>query len=139
MVTYQLWVLLHEMAHAYIYAANGSSSDMYLVNDNLDLPAAEAVKNAQSFTCYVASMLATQVFLIRLTYWARLTVESDLLLGCTNFPQPGTNSPSRKTQRTELLETNSHPTSDATNISCAREWTISAAEVSEPYNLTTVP
>ena len=58
MVKYQLWVLLHELAHQYIYAANGGSSDIYLVNDNLDLLAAEAVRNAQSFTYYVASKLA---------------------------------------------------------------------------------
>ncbi|KAL2038895.1 hypothetical protein N7G274_008417 [Stereocaulon virgatum] len=119
MAGYQLWILLHELAHAYIYAANGGSSDIYLVNDNLDLQAAEAVKNAQSFTYYVASKLATQVFLIRSSYWARLTVTTDLFLDCTNFPLPGTNSPSTQTHGIELLETKGHLISDATTMSSA--------------------
>lgn len=56
---YQLWILLHELAHVYIFVANGGLSDVYWANECLNLPANESLMNAQSFTYYVASEWAT--------------------------------------------------------------------------------
>ena len=55
MVNYQLWVILHELAHAYIYANSGSLVDVSTANDCMSLAASSAVKNAQNYVFYAAS------------------------------------------------------------------------------------
>ena len=56
MVNYQLWVILHELAHAYIYARNGQLADVSTANDCTSLSARSAVNNAQNYVFYAASM-----------------------------------------------------------------------------------
>ena len=55
MLMFQLWAILHELAHYYIYASNGAMVDFYDVNSCLILAPSEAVKNAQNFVYYAAS------------------------------------------------------------------------------------
>lgn len=55
LVTYQLWVLLHELAHSYIYAKSGSLADISTANDCMSLSARSALNNAQNFVFYAAS------------------------------------------------------------------------------------
>ena len=57
LVNYQLWVILHELAHAYIYASTGVLSDVSTANDCMSLAASSAVSNAQNFVFYAASEL----------------------------------------------------------------------------------
>lgn len=55
MVNYQLWVLLHELAHTYIYARSGSLADVSTANDCMSLAGSSAVNNAQNYVFYAAS------------------------------------------------------------------------------------
>lgn len=55
LVRYQLWALMHELAHLYIFAHNGGMVDIYTVNGCLALIAHQAAQNAQSFIYYAAS------------------------------------------------------------------------------------
>lgn len=57
MINYQLWVLLHELAHTYIYARTGSLLDVSTANDCTLLAGSSAVDNAQNFVYYAASEL----------------------------------------------------------------------------------
>ena len=61
LVNYQLWVVLHELAHAYIYARSGSLSDVANSNDCMSLSASSAVNNAQNYVYYAASELIFMV------------------------------------------------------------------------------
>lgn len=55
LVNYQLWVILHELAHNYIYARSGGQGDISTANDCNSLSAGSAVNNAQNFVYYAAS------------------------------------------------------------------------------------
>lgn len=55
MVNYQLWVLLRQLAHIYIYAKSGSLADVTPANDCALLSGSTAVNNAQSYVFYAAS------------------------------------------------------------------------------------
>ena len=55
LINYQLWVIMHELAHAYIYARTGSLSDISYANDCIALTGSSAVNNAQNFVYYAAS------------------------------------------------------------------------------------
>ena len=55
LVNYQLWVIMHELAHHYIYARSGSQADVSTANDCVSLNAKSAVNNAQNFVFYAAS------------------------------------------------------------------------------------
>ena len=50
-----MWVLLHELAHHYIYETSRTEVDIYSVNECAQLSASAAVENAQNFVFYVAS------------------------------------------------------------------------------------
>lgn len=54
MINYQLWVILHELAHSYIYARNGKLADVSTANDCMSLSASSAVENAQNYVYYAA-------------------------------------------------------------------------------------
>ena len=85
---YQMWILLHELVHAYVFVANGGSLDIYWVNECLDLPGNETVMNAQSFTYYVASELATSPYFLlpsMLPFWARANGVGRFVLGLHKF------------------------------------------------------
>lgn len=51
----QVWALLHELAHHYIYQTSRTELDLYSANECAGLSASEAVENAQNFVFYVAS------------------------------------------------------------------------------------
>ncbi|KAL9135983.1 MAG: hypothetical protein Q9175_002801, partial [Cornicularia normoerica] len=55
LLSYQVWVLLHELAHHYIYETSRTEVDIYSANDCAQLSASAAVENAQNFVFYVAS------------------------------------------------------------------------------------
>ena len=55
LVNYQLWVILHELAHVYIYARSGSLLEISTANDCFLLAGGIAVDNAQNYVYYVAS------------------------------------------------------------------------------------
>ena len=57
LTNYQLWVILHELAHSYIYARSGSLIDVYSSNDCVSLSTSSAVNNPQSYVYYAASEL----------------------------------------------------------------------------------
>ncbi|KAF6236298.1 hypothetical protein HO173_005551 [Letharia columbiana] len=65
LVQFQLWVILHELAHAYIYARSGLVTDVSTANNCMWLAASSAVNNAQNFVFYAAN----------------------IRLGCTDFPR----------------------------------------------------
>ena len=52
---YQVWYLLHEMVHYYVWASKQDSSDFYFVNQCAQLSGREAILNAQSYIYYAAS------------------------------------------------------------------------------------
>ncbi len=55
LVNYQLWVLLHELVHVYVYARSGSLTELSTANDCVSLAAGSAVNNAQNYVFYAAS------------------------------------------------------------------------------------
>ena len=55
LVNYQLWVLLHELAHVYIYAKSGNLYDVSSPNDCALLSGNSAINNAQNYVYYAAS------------------------------------------------------------------------------------
>lgn len=57
LVNYQLWVILHELAHVYVYARSGSLTDVSTANDCMSLSGSSAVNNAQNYVFYAASEL----------------------------------------------------------------------------------
>ena len=63
LIMYQLWYILHELVHYYVYATKESHLDIYGVNACLVLRSASAVLNAQSYVYYVASEWMTQLSL----------------------------------------------------------------------------
>ena len=54
-LSYRIWVLLHELAHQYIFETRGTEVDVYPVNECAGLDAVAAVENAQNYAFYVAS------------------------------------------------------------------------------------
>ena len=59
-INFQLWHIMHELVHMYIYWSSGGRLDFYHVNDCLSLSANQSVQNAQSYAFYAASAL--QIF-----------------------------------------------------------------------------
>ena len=55
MILFQLWVIMHELAHLYVHWTIGGKMDFYNVNDCILLLANESVQNAQSYAFYAAS------------------------------------------------------------------------------------
>ena len=55
LVKYQLWHVLHELVHYYVYATVQDHMDIYNINACLALKAKNAVLNAQSYVYYAAS------------------------------------------------------------------------------------
>lgn len=55
LVDYQLWVLLHELAHVYIYARSGSLSEVSTANDCMSLSGSSSANNAQNYVFYATS------------------------------------------------------------------------------------
>ena len=55
LVDYQLWVLLHELAHVYVYAKYGNLYDVSAPNDCALLSGSSAISNAQNYVYYAAS------------------------------------------------------------------------------------
>lgn len=55
LIKYQLWHILHELVHYYVYSTKEKHLDVYGINACLALISARAVLNAQSYTYYVAS------------------------------------------------------------------------------------
>lgn len=57
-LSYQLWILLHELVHQYTYDYSGEAGREFGdVNECLRLPATRAVLNPQNYLYYVASKL----------------------------------------------------------------------------------
>lgn len=64
LVQYKVWVLLEELAHAYISVAEGDEkepSDIYDANAMFFLSVEESVRNAASYVIYVASEKALRI------------------------------------------------------------------------------
>ena len=61
LIVYQVWHLLHELVHYYVYSTEQDSLDVYGVNQCVDLPGGKAMLNAQSYVYYVASKKMTQL------------------------------------------------------------------------------
>ncbi len=55
LIKYQLWLILHELVHYYVYSIEEDTIDIYGINFCLALPGRSAVLNAQSYVYYVAS------------------------------------------------------------------------------------
>ena len=55
LVNYQLWILLHELAHIYVYAKTGLLIDVMPPNDCALLTGGNAVGNPQNYVYYAAS------------------------------------------------------------------------------------
>ena len=55
LINYQLWVILSELAHSYIYARSGSLIDVRNANDCMSLAASSAVYSARNYVFYAAS------------------------------------------------------------------------------------
>ena len=62
LIKYQLWHLLHELVHYYVYATQEAHLDIYGVNACLVLRSKSALLNAQSYIYYVASEWMTPSF-----------------------------------------------------------------------------
>ena len=54
-IAYQMWVLLEEIAHYYIYMTTGSELDIYNVNTCAQLNGKDSSQNAHNYLYYVAS------------------------------------------------------------------------------------
>ena len=78
---------------------------------------------------------------MRLIGRLRLTLRSDLRLGCTEFPwrKITVRPPSAQVHRIELLETEGNVTGLALNMSSYQNVTGSGAQVSTAVNVTTAP
>ena len=97
MTHYQLWVLLNELAHGYIYAATGALTDVKTANDCASLAASDAATSAMNYVYYAASELfftplaqvpSVAYQLQRYIRLAGLThLSIDVRLGCTSFPR----------------------------------------------------
>lgn len=61
LIKYQMWHILHELVHYYVYSTKGRHLDVYGINACLALRSAYAVLNAQSYTYYIASEWITQL------------------------------------------------------------------------------
>lgn len=55
LIKFQIWHIMHELVHYYVYATTQQDLDVYGINDCLALPARRAVLNPNSYTYYVAS------------------------------------------------------------------------------------
>ena len=55
LINYQLWVILHELAHFYIFAHSRSLADVSNANDCVSLIGSSAVNNVQNYVYYAAS------------------------------------------------------------------------------------
>lgn len=55
LIKYQLWHVLHELVHYYVYSTLQDNIDIYNINACLALTAKSAVLNAQSYVYYAAS------------------------------------------------------------------------------------
>ena len=58
LVRYQLWHIMHELVHYYVYSATQKRVDVYGINACLILSGRIAILNPQSYTYYVASMFS---------------------------------------------------------------------------------
>ena len=54
LIQYQIWFILHEIVHYYVYATRQSLRDVYYINDCLRLSGNDAVGNPESYTYYAA-------------------------------------------------------------------------------------
>lgn len=55
LLAYQMWALLHELVHFYVYATKHTHKDFYDVNECAYLSGKTAILNAQSYLYYAAS------------------------------------------------------------------------------------
>lgn len=69
LIDYQLWVILHELAHHYIYARSGRQADVMAATDCMSLTGSSAVNNAQSFVYYAASEWSSLAFVCGSSVW----------------------------------------------------------------------
>ena len=121
-INYQLWIILNELAHNYIYAATGALTDVGTANDCVSLAGSDAAKNAMSYVYYAASELVFTALaqapsvayqLQRYICSAVLTdLSTDVRIGCTNFPRVGRlgYSATAPTGGVELLEIDANTT-----------------------------
>ncbi|CAL8585133.1 hypothetical protein XPA_010713 [Xanthoria parietina] len=56
LIRHQSWVLMHELAHIYLWNTLGSRMDYYNVEQCLSLPSKRTVGNAESYVYYVANV-----------------------------------------------------------------------------------
>ena len=59
LIKYQIWHILHELVHYYVYATKQNALDIYNVNDCMLLPSKAALLNAMSYVYYAASKCMT--------------------------------------------------------------------------------
>ena len=86
---YQLWHVLHELVHYYVYSTKGNALEVFPINICLFLFGEAAVLNAQSYIYYAASkrmipLSLTLCFRTLLMHWCRYTVEVHKVSHCKN-------------------------------------------------------
>lgn len=60
-LNYQVWHIMHELIHYYVYSTKQKRVNIYSVNACVDLPGGYAVLNPQSYIYYAASKGMTQL------------------------------------------------------------------------------
>ena len=60
-IKYQVWHIMHELVHYYVYSTKQKRVDVYAVNACVNLPGGYAVLNPQSYTYYAASKRMIQL------------------------------------------------------------------------------
>ena len=123
MIVFQMWAVMHELVHMYIYWSSGAELDLYDINQCLHLPESETVQNAQNYAFYAASQSEFSRTEIRdKNLLANPMV--DIRLGCRVFPDVQ----SRRFPDVEFLEIEANSTSKST--SDGRNLTIEGLAVS---------
>ena len=74
LIKYQLWHILHELVHYYVYSTKEDFLDIYGINFCLALPGRNAVLNAQSYVYYAASKWMSLRLPLLLTEFGRHTI-----------------------------------------------------------------
>ncbi|KAI4264554.1 MAG: hypothetical protein L6R42_000357 [Xanthoria sp. 1 TBL-2021] len=65
MIDYQMWTLMHELAHIYLFWTLGSRLDLYTVNECLALRDSKTIENVHNYVYYAASEFPSlQIFTI---------------------------------------------------------------------------
>lgn len=68
LIRYQIWHIIHELVHYYVWSTTERNFDVYPINACLNLRNGFAALNPNSYTYYAASKRLTQLFFFRRGY-----------------------------------------------------------------------